>query len=69
MITFKTHEQGQWVVANHLRVNPAEPSEVERLAKKYARNQHAIFYDKNLRVITLALASVLQRRMGPIPFL
>ncbi|KAL2009604.1 hypothetical protein VTN00DRAFT_5411 [Thermoascus crustaceus] len=47
-------EHDQWIVADHLTVNPAEPSEVEQLARKYPQNRHATFYDKNFQAITPA---------------
>jgi hypothetical protein len=39
---------------HELQVNPSDPSEVERVARKDARNRNATFYDKNLRKLTPA---------------
>jgi hypothetical protein len=48
-ITFMIYEQGRWRPYDHLTVTPAEPAAVEQLVRKYARNRHTIFYDKDLR--------------------
>ncbi|KAI1934753.1 hypothetical protein LOZ66_005608 [Ophidiomyces ophidiicola] len=54
-IIFKARDKhGEWEKLRELEVDPSDPSEVERLAKKDARNRHAIFYDKNLRIVTPA---------------
>lgn len=45
---------GVWKTVRELQVNPSDPSEVERLARKDARNRNATFYDKNLRKLTPA---------------
>ena len=55
-IVFKARdEHGEWEkVIHELDVDPSDPSSVERVAKKDARNQKATFYDKDLRIITPA---------------
>jgi hypothetical protein len=45
---------GGWKTVHELQVNPSDPSEVERVARKDARNRNATFYDKNLRKLTPA---------------
>ncbi|KAL2848991.1 hypothetical protein BJX68DRAFT_276174 [Aspergillus pseudodeflectus] len=40
--------------AHEVVVDRSDPSQVERVAKKEARNRQATFYDKNLRVLTPA---------------
>jgi hypothetical protein len=47
-------DDGGWKTVHELQVNPSDPSEVERVARKDARNQNATFYDKNLRKLTPA---------------
>ena len=67
-ILFKArNERGEWEkVVHELVVDPADPSSVERVAKKDARNQKATFYDKDLRIITPAQSfpsgPILQKR-------
>ncbi|EFW13294.1 hypothetical protein CPSG_10105 [Coccidioides posadasii str. Silveira] len=54
-IIFKArNERGEWERVHEVGVDPFNPSEVERVAKKDARNRHATFYDKNMRSITPA---------------
>jgi hypothetical protein len=54
-ITFRARgDDGGWKTVHELQVNPSDPSEVERVARKDARNQNATFYDKNLRKLTPA---------------
>lgn len=55
-IVFKTrNEHGEWErIIHELVVDPSDPSSVERVARKDARNQKATFYDKDLRIITPA---------------
>lgn len=52
-IIFKTRSgSGEWdTVVHELVVDQSDPSPVERIAKKDARNRKAIFYDKSLRTI------------------
>lgn len=52
-IIFKTRSgSGEWdTVVHELVVDQSDPSPVERMAKKDARNRKAIFYDKSLRTI------------------
>jgi hypothetical protein len=45
---------GQWRKFHDLTVDPSDPSQVERQAKKYAQNHQMAFYDKNLRKVTPA---------------
>lgn len=47
-------DDGGWKTVHELQVNPSDPSEVERVARKDARNRNATFYDKNLRKLTPA---------------
>ncbi|RLL96047.1 hypothetical protein CFD26_101323 [Aspergillus turcosus] len=47
-------DDGTWKTVHELQVNPSDPSKVEQLARKDARNQNAIFYNKNLRKLTPA---------------
>ncbi|KAI2835487.1 hypothetical protein CBS11350_10013 [Aspergillus niger] len=47
-------DDGKWKTVHELHVNPSDPSEVERVARKEARNRNATFYDKNLRKLTPA---------------
>ncbi|KAF7136920.1 hypothetical protein CNMCM5793_006582 [Aspergillus hiratsukae] len=47
-------DDGIWKTVHELQVDPSEPSEVERVARKDARNRNATFYDKNLRKLTPA---------------
>jgi hypothetical protein len=56
MITFKVYEDGRWRITDEIQVDPADPSEAQRIAYKYAReaNQHAKFYNKKLRLISAA---------------
>ncbi|EAW20712.1 uncharacterized protein NFIA_112360 [Aspergillus fischeri NRRL 181] len=55
MITFRAPgDDGGWKTVHELQVNPSDPSEVERVARKDARNQNATFYDKDLRKLTPA---------------
>lgn len=49
-IKFKVYEQDKWRISDILTVNPSEPSEVERVAKKYIRKSLTL-YDSSLRVI------------------
>lgn len=54
-ITFRARgEDGRWKTVHSLQVNPSDPSDVERIARKDARNRNATFYDKNLRKLTPA---------------
>jgi hypothetical protein len=54
-ITFRARgDDGGWKTVHELQVNPSDPSEVERVARKDARNRNATFYDKNLRKLTPA---------------
>jgi hypothetical protein len=46
-------ENGRWRVAYEVRVDDrSNPSQVEQLARKEARDRQATFYDKNLRKLT-----------------
>lgn len=54
-ITFRAQgDDGRWKTVHALQVNPSDPSDVERIARKDARNRNATFYDKNLRKLTPA---------------
>jgi hypothetical protein len=54
-ITFRARgDDGRWKTVHALQVNPSDPSDVERVARKDARNRNATFYDKNLRKLTPA---------------
>ncbi|KAL4780123.1 hypothetical protein BJX76DRAFT_361131, partial [Aspergillus varians] len=55
-IVFRAREEnGKWRTVHEVLVaNQSDPSEVERVARKDARNQQATFYDKNLRKLTPA---------------
>ncbi|KAL5333673.1 hypothetical protein BJX70DRAFT_48849 [Aspergillus crustosus] len=54
-ILFRDREtNGRWKTAHKVLVDRSDPSEVERVARKEARNHQAIFYDKNLRKLTPA---------------
>ncbi|GFF96384.1 hypothetical protein IFM53868_08512 [Aspergillus udagawae] len=54
-ITFRARgDDGRWKTVHELQVNPSDPSDVERIARKDARNRNATFYDKNLRKLTPA---------------
>jgi hypothetical protein len=54
-INFRAQEgDGRWKTVHELQVDPLDPSEVERVARKDARNRNATFYDKNLRKLTPA---------------
>jgi hypothetical protein len=54
-ILFRVREKdGRWKTAHEVVVDRSDPSQVERVAKKEARNRQATFYDKNLRVLTPA---------------
>jgi hypothetical protein len=54
-ITFRARgDDGGWKTIHELQVNPSDPSEVERVARKDARNRNATFYDKDLRKLTPA---------------
>lgn len=56
MIVFRARENnGHWKTAHEVVVvDWSDPSEVERVARKEARNRQATFYDKNLRKLTPA---------------
>ena len=45
-IEFKKFENGEWKRAHEVIVDPLEPSEVERVARKYLRKNIAIFDTK-----------------------
>jgi hypothetical protein len=47
-------DSGNWRTAHEVVVEGPDPSEVERVARKEARNQQAMFYDKNGRKLTPA---------------
>ncbi|KAL5335653.1 hypothetical protein BJX70DRAFT_390567 [Aspergillus crustosus] len=47
-------EDGKWQTVHELEVDWSDPSEVERVARKDARNRKATFYDKDLRKLTPA---------------
>ncbi|KAF7588664.1 hypothetical protein BBP40_005415 [Aspergillus hancockii] len=54
-INFRAQEgDRRWKTVHELQVNPSDPSEVERVARKDARDRNATFYDKNLRQLTPA---------------
>lgn len=54
-IVFRAHgEDGRWQTAYELQVAWSDPSEVERVARKDARNRKATFYNKDLRKLTPA---------------
>jgi hypothetical protein len=45
---------GHWKTVHEVLVDRIDPSQVERVARKEARNRQATFYDKNLRKLTPA---------------
>jgi hypothetical protein len=47
-------ESGNWRTAHEVVIEGPDPSEVERVARKEARNRQATFYDKNGRKLTPA---------------
>ncbi|KAL2829037.1 hypothetical protein BDW59DRAFT_142760 [Aspergillus cavernicola] len=54
-IVFRVREKnGRWRTAHEVLVDRSDPSEVEQVARKEARNRQATFYDKNLRALTPA---------------
>ncbi|KAE8391594.1 hypothetical protein BDV23DRAFT_69197 [Aspergillus alliaceus] len=54
-IVFRVRENdGRWKTAHEVVVDRSDPSQVERVARKEARNRQATFYDKNLRLLTPA---------------
>lgn len=54
-IVFRVRENdGRWTTAHEVVVDRSDPSQVERVARKEARNRQATFYDKNLRLLTPA---------------
>jgi len=53
-IIFKSREKGQWREVDRLIVDQSDPFHVERVARRYARDNHTTFYDKKLRKITPA---------------
>lgn len=48
--------RGGWRVTDRVQVYPNDPSSAQRIAYKYARkdNQHARFYNKKLRLLSVA---------------
>jgi hypothetical protein len=50
-INYKVRERGVWRTANSLLVDPSDPSEVERVAKKYMRKRIRLF-DTALNILT-----------------
>ena len=50
-ITFTSFSKGKWHVTDRIQVDPDDPSEAQRVALKYARNQHARFYNRSLRLV------------------
>lgn len=54
-ITFRAFERGKWHVVDRIPVDPADPSEAERVAYKYAReeNSDARFYNQALRKVSV----------------
>ncbi|KAL4864153.1 hypothetical protein BDV12DRAFT_201386 [Aspergillus spectabilis] len=54
-ILFRIRDRyGRWKTAYEVLVDRSDPSQVERVARKEARNHPATFYDKNLRKLTPA---------------
>ena len=54
-VVFKARdEDGEWRKIHQLDLDRSDPTAVERLMKKDARNRGATFYDKDLRMITPA---------------
>ena len=55
-ITFKAYEDGRWHTTDEIQVDPADPSEAQRIAYKYTRKdgQHTQFYNKKLRLVSAA---------------
>ncbi|CEL09500.1 hypothetical protein ASPCAL12635 [Aspergillus calidoustus] len=54
-IVFCAREKnGHWKMVHEVLVERSDPSQVERVARKEARNRQATFYDKNLRKVTPA---------------
>jgi hypothetical protein len=50
-INYKIHERGAWRTADSLLVDRSDPSEVERVAKKYMRKRIRLF-DTTLNILT-----------------
>jgi hypothetical protein len=50
-IKYKVRERGAWRMADSLLVDPSDPSEVERVAKKYMRKRIRLF-DTALNILT-----------------
>ena len=50
-IKYKIRERGAWRTADRLLVDPSDPSEVERVAKKYMRKRIRLF-DTALNILT-----------------
>lgn len=53
-IYFQCLDRGEWKQYHSMTVDPSDPSTVERMAKKSARNHGAFFYDKQLRTLSPA---------------
>ncbi|KAL4756748.1 uncharacterized protein BDW70DRAFT_144438 [Aspergillus foveolatus] len=54
-IVFCAREKnGHWKMVHEVLVDRSDPSQVERVARKEARNRQATFYDKNLRKLAPA---------------
>ncbi|BDD61484.1 hypothetical protein MAP00_006527 [Monascus purpureus] len=51
---FKAHIGGEWRVFDQVAVDRSDPFHVERIAKRYVRDNGAKFYDRNLKPITPA---------------
>ncbi|KAF9883530.1 hypothetical protein FE257_003363 [Aspergillus nanangensis] len=52
-ISFWSFEREEWNLSDYLEVDPADPSPVERVAKKYTRKDYSL-YDKNLQSLSPA---------------
>ncbi|RAK94832.1 uncharacterized protein BO80DRAFT_420270 [Aspergillus ibericus CBS 121593] len=52
-ISFWTFEREEWRQSDRLRVNPSDPSPVERVARKYSWKSYSL-YDKNLQSLSPA---------------
>ena len=50
-INYQVRERGVWRTADSLLVDPSDPSEVERVAKKYMRKRIRLF-DTELNILT-----------------
>lgn len=52
-VFFWSFERGQWKPSDRVRVDPSDPSPVERIAKKYSWKDYSL-YDRNLQSLSPA---------------